>query len=218
MKGAGPAEVYVEKDRGIYDAMNQALSRARGRYVHFLNSGDLYVSRSVLRQVWAAAQGAGMPELVVCHINNLDQNTVIACPPHLSQFYLFRRCLCHQAVFFRRDLFERLGAFDSSFWLKADHDFILRCLQRSKCTVFIIPEALVDYEGGGISDAKHMKGVLDRESKEVHRRHFHQPQRTFLWLVRELTLWRVRRWALEEQSRSQHARIYHRLAAFLNRL
>ena len=34
--------LFSEKDSGIYDAMNQALSRINGQYVLFLNCGDLF--------------------------------------------------------------------------------------------------------------------------------------------------------------------------------
>ena len=43
--------VYCEADTGIYDAMNQALSHAKGEYVCFLNCGDYFYDRTVLKQV-----------------------------------------------------------------------------------------------------------------------------------------------------------------------
>ena len=42
--------VFREKDRGIYDGMNQAVEQAEGEYIYFLNCGDLfYVMDVILR-------------------------------------------------------------------------------------------------------------------------------------------------------------------------
>ncbi|MDE7238900.1 MAG: glycosyltransferase, partial [Lachnospiraceae bacterium] len=43
--------LFQEKDSGIYDAMNQAAGRVRGRYVLFLNCGDYLYDKEVLAGV-----------------------------------------------------------------------------------------------------------------------------------------------------------------------
>ena len=40
--------IYSEKDKSIYDAMNQAVKYAKGDYYIFLNCGDLFASERVL--------------------------------------------------------------------------------------------------------------------------------------------------------------------------
>ena len=45
--------VFQEKDRGIYDGMNQAVERAGGEYIYFLNCGDFFYDKDVLRRVEA---------------------------------------------------------------------------------------------------------------------------------------------------------------------
>lgn len=48
--------VYQEKDTGIYDAMNQAVSHASGKYLFFLNCGDTLYDGNVLEKVKQAAE------------------------------------------------------------------------------------------------------------------------------------------------------------------
>lgn len=48
--------VFTEKDTGIYDAMNQAVSHAEGQYIFFLNCGDTLYDETVLEKVKKAAE------------------------------------------------------------------------------------------------------------------------------------------------------------------
>lgn len=47
---AGRVRFFEEPDKGIYDAMNQAVSHARGEYILFLNCGDLFADERVLER------------------------------------------------------------------------------------------------------------------------------------------------------------------------
>ena len=43
--------VFSEPDKGLYDAMNKGISRARGRYLIFLNAGDAFADDAVLARM-----------------------------------------------------------------------------------------------------------------------------------------------------------------------
>lgn len=46
-------KLVQEKDKSIYDGMNQAVAKANGRYIQFLNCGDYFYSDRVLEEVAA---------------------------------------------------------------------------------------------------------------------------------------------------------------------
>ena len=50
----GKLMLIIERDRNVYDGMNQALEACRGEYVLFLNCGDRFHDRSVLGAVAGA--------------------------------------------------------------------------------------------------------------------------------------------------------------------
>ena len=52
-------QLFVENDKGIYDAMNQAVAHAKGEYLIFMNCGDRFHDGTVLSK--AAAKGPQPP-------------------------------------------------------------------------------------------------------------------------------------------------------------
>ena len=49
--GTGRVRFFDVPDKGIYDAMNQAVQQAEGDFVLFLNCGDMLADRNVLERV-----------------------------------------------------------------------------------------------------------------------------------------------------------------------
>ena len=147
-------EVRTEsaKDRGAYDAMNRAISSARGTWLYFLGSDDELNDENVLEQAMS-------PE----HINNNDVlygnvQVVGDCWAANDSIYdgpfdlhkLLRRNICHQAIFYRADLVRRAGSFNLNYPVEADWVLNLRCwaLTRFKYIDLVIAK----FYAGGISN------------------------------------------------------------------
>jgi glycosyltransferase involved in cell wall biosynthesis len=116
-----------EPDTGVYDAMNKGIARARGEWLYFLGADDVLHDPGVLADVagFIAATGA---DLVYGDVIEKHAGTRYGGPFDLERL-LFECNLCHQAVFYRRALFERLGAYDTRYPVWADWEFNIRCFR-----------------------------------------------------------------------------------------
>ena len=92
--------VVIKKDKGIYDAMNQAAKEASGRFLYFLNCGDLFYSADVLKKMWEF-MGAEKAEKGIYYGDIYERKTGQRVPsnPHIDAFACYRNVPCHQALF-----------------------------------------------------------------------------------------------------------------------
>ncbi len=214
----GPARVFVTPDVGIFDAMNQSLRSLRGSYVYFLNAGDLFAHPGALTRAKLALEQQSWPDLLFCYVKKLSNGETLVYPPRPGPFLLYRRGICQQAVFFRRDLFDRLGGFDLNLPYRADQDFVCRCLLKSKVKSAVVPEILAHYQGGGHSDSKRANSPLDEEKAIIARRYFSTRRRVVFSIVQEASLWRLRRWLVQGGKIPLFNSAYYALVRVFNRL
>ena len=133
----------TEKDKGIYDAMNRALTRATGEWVYFLGSDDYLRAEQVLADV-AAVLADTTADIVYG-----DAVLVSDGQRHGVAFDLMRLLttgnLCHQTVFYRRAVFALIGEYDLRFPIIADWDFNIRCFRHPAIQTQHYPREIVTF-------------------------------------------------------------------------
>ncbi len=168
---AGRVRVFVEKDTGIYDAMNQAAARAEGEFLLFLNCGDVFPDGKVLertRKVLEEEQAAGtdMERLVLYGDTCSGKNHVtIASAPAITGFTCYRNIPCHQSCFYSAALC-RGKPYDLRYKIRADYDHFLWCFYKAKARMRHMNFPVASYEGGGYSESRENR----ERDKQEHRR------------------------------------------------
>ncbi|MGY1769922.1 glycosyltransferase family 2 protein [Blastococcus sp. SYSU D00813] len=122
-----------EPDTGIYDAMNKGLGLATGRYVLFLNAGDVFSSDQVVERLLAVIRETGAP-----WVNSISRMIQDGRPVRLHGLAPFRpwvfrlgvKSFPHQSTVLATALVRELGAFDTAIGIHADQDLLFRALLR----------------------------------------------------------------------------------------
>lgn len=139
-------QVASKKDQGIYDAIDQGIHRAKGEIIGILNTDDLYmpalfesVVETFLENPNAEAVSGGA-SIFYCNergervtwktFSCIEENQFISRVTQGAPIF--------NAWFFRKRLFDRIGAFDLHYRYVADRDFLIRMALRN------IPFASVD--------------------------------------------------------------------------
>lgn len=163
---APEAEVYSERDKGIYDAMNKGLDRATGDYVWYVNAGDALVSPTTVEDlVRTTCTGDSLPDVLYGDtrlIDSEDHDLGLRRlrPPHQLDWRSFRSgmLVCHQAFVAKRSISPH---YDLSYRFSADVDWCIRVLKEAKTTAFY-PEPIALYLNEGTTTANHRASLIER--------------------------------------------------------
>lgn len=158
--------VFVEKDTGIYDAMNQAVAKVKGEYVLFLNCGDSFYDETVLEQAAECIEkNQGKAPLVVYgDTYGAKNNVLIAAPGKIDGFTCYRNIPCHQSCFYEAKLC-REKPYEPKYRIRADYEHFLWCFYKAKARMVHMGGVVASYEGGGYSESKENR----KRDKEEHR-------------------------------------------------
>jgi glycosyltransferase involved in cell wall biosynthesis len=158
-----------EPDAGIYDAQNKGILRSRGTYCLFLNAGDSLPAEDTLAAFFAQARGEDVLYGDVLFEREDGSRRLEAQPDEITLPFLFRTTLHHQAVAIRRELFERIGRYDTSFRIMADYHFFLRAIVVHGASTRHVPVPLAVQVLGGLSSRPESFAALREERARARR-------------------------------------------------
>lgn len=165
--------VVSAPDTGVYDAMNQALARTSGRYVCFMNAGDLLPDSQTLETVARGLEQQGEPDFAYGDVRSYVRHPytgdtpagrLVSYPERLSRRYLYWKMVCHQAWFVRRDAYARYGGFDTRYRLLADYALLLKMVADPALRQAHIPALTAVYKGGGLSEQQRARADAERQT------------------------------------------------------
>lgn len=151
-----------EPDKGVYDAMNKGILKARGEYCLFLNSGDFLLNRNVLKDVFYVSRDkdilVGWIERTMYGKRVLDKGFDTA---SITIRHLLRNSLPHQATFIKRELFDKYGLYDDTLKIVSDWKFFMQSIILHNATLENLRIPIAYYEGGGLSDNAANGGTME---------------------------------------------------------
>ena len=157
-----------EKDEGIYDAMNKGIDLSSGDWLYFLGSDDIFCSNTVLNDIFNRTE---VSKFDVIYGNVKWGNTEQLYDGPFSRLKLVQKNICHQAIFTRKIVFDRLGKFDIKYKTWADWVFNLQWYNRRDIRHCYIDIAIARYNLDGYS--KHNHDMLFIKNKgELIEAHF----------------------------------------------
>jgi glycosyltransferase involved in cell wall biosynthesis len=153
---ASLAKLIPGPDEGIYDALNKGVAAATGDIVGFLHSDDVYARDDIIATVAERMQSASLDALYgdVAFVPPDDTGRIVRVyssrrfhPARIARGWM----PAHPALFLRRAVYGRYGAFKTDYHIAADFEFIARIFSAGRLRYAYLPQVLVKMRLGGVS-------------------------------------------------------------------
>lgn len=137
-----------EPDNGIYDAMNKGIDLANGKWINFMNSGDLFCNTSVLYDLTQDFKDDSKDVIYGDTLAIFEKHSKKLTPRRLSEFYKGMP-FCHQSVFIKSKKMEQIK-FNTDYTICSDYDFFYR-LYLSGIPYYYVNSIISIYDLNGVS-------------------------------------------------------------------
>lgn len=140
--------VYSEPDKGIYDAMNKGVKKANGEWLYFLGSDDYLLDADVFNQMLSNTDGIDVV------YGDVKSSHLPA--EHFGEWKdsALQYNRCHQAIFYRRSVFDQIGFYPLKYPICADHYINLRLFLNKKYCLQYRSVEVAYHSAGGASTTK----------------------------------------------------------------
>lgn len=151
-----------EPDDGIYNGMNKGIAQAKGSYINFMNSGDIFYSNDTLEKISNLMDSS---DFIIGKDYNQDPNTGEAfttiLPTRVSMASFYMWTLPHQSAFIRRTLFNN-SPYDETLRIVADWKFYIDKIVYESKTVQLLDLVICNREQEGVSISQATKTAEER--------------------------------------------------------
>jgi GT2 family glycosyltransferase len=148
--------------RGISAAWNIALMHCTADMVFILNSDDWY-ERNCAERVLDAVRDQPDVDIVLANTRIYRRGESVPCGISRNRPEWLLPILMpyvHPACFVRRNVYERLGGFDTTCAIAMDYDFLWRC-KVGGMKLVKLPDVLTNFELGGIANSSRKEARLE---------------------------------------------------------
>ena len=149
--------LVIEKDEGIYDAMNKGLKFIESKdFVLFLNAGDEFAQSNILQQV---VNRGWLKNAEIVYGNCLTENGLKKARSFAKSFFSKGMPFCHQACFVKGSILKK-EMFRTNYKYAADLDFFFRVFNSGE-NFKQIDLALIFFKSGGASDINRLDVLME---------------------------------------------------------
>lgn len=160
---------YIEKDTGVYDAMNRATQKAKGLFCVYLGAGDCLHDEKVLEDLNKAISEQDKVDIFYGYVIETDKGKCSTLKRKINWKYKVRFApVCHQAICAKRELLNEYP-FDTQYKIAADQDWLLKMLKMNKTYLFI-NRAIAYYPLDGVSS--NSNDLFIKEQKQIHKTYY----------------------------------------------
>jgi glycosyltransferase involved in cell wall biosynthesis len=150
------SKILSEPDKGVYDAFNKGLKLAAGDVIGFLNSDDTFYNENSIQSIVDAFSN-NETDIVYGNLDYVNEEGKVIrnwiSKPYEKGLVKKAWMPAHPSFYCKKEVYERLGAYNDSFKIAGDFELCLRFLEINNIPSFYLNKKVVKMLVGGISNS-----------------------------------------------------------------
>lgn len=159
--------IIVEKDKGMYDALNKGIKISSGDIIGILHTDDIYKDTNVIKKIMESFNIKEDIDICLSDIvffsGQVDKPKIIR-KMSAKNFRPWQQRFGwmppHPGMFIKKTLFEKIGFYKLSYKIAADYEFSLRAFADKKTKYIITNYCSVLMRQGGASTKNYKSNLL----------------------------------------------------------
>tara|TARA_B100001250_G_scaffold65148_1_gene51625 strand:+ start:44208 stop:44864 length:657 start_codon:yes stop_codon:yes gene_type:complete len=147
--------LIIEKDKGIYDAMNKGINASTGDLIGIINSDDFYKDNNVISKVVEFAENNQKIDAILSNVSFINKDKAVIRKISSKNFkhwmLRFGWMPPHPGIFLTRKIVDKIGLYDTSYSIAADFEYCVRLFSLYKVNYSYLGINSVLMREGGIS-------------------------------------------------------------------
>ena len=136
------------KNMGKGAALHKGIEMAKGEWLYFMGSDDSFYNSEILEKIFAL-EAVNTHDVI--YGNVFSSRFEHPYDGKFSYYKLAIKNICHQSIFFRKNVFTKVGKFNLDYKIWADWDHNIRWFYSSRIKKYYINEIIANYADGGFS-------------------------------------------------------------------
>ncbi|APU95301.1 glycosyl transferase [Sphingobacterium sp. B29] len=152
-----------EPDKGLYDAMNKGIDMATGDYIGIVNADDTFYDENAISKIVNFLKTNNIEASIGDIVQHREDGQIVRrysaknwSPEKLKIGFM----PAHPAIFFRKEIFEKLGNYSLDFKIAADYELIIRFFLKQH----------ISWKYSGITTHKMLMGGVSSSGYESYKK------------------------------------------------
>jgi glycosyltransferase involved in cell wall biosynthesis len=150
-------KLIIEKDNGIYDAINKGILHSTGKYICILNSDDIFQSRKTIENIVKKINSERNIDIFFfCLVYFSNKNFT-----NIKRYYSsinFKKWMIniglippHPAAIIKKSIYDKYGLYEKSYKIAGDFEFFIRLFQLKNLKYKKCDDTIIRMRTGGAS-------------------------------------------------------------------
>lgn len=153
---------FSQADNGIFDAMNKGIDHAKGCWLYFMGSDDFLFNKEVLYNIFSKVKSTSH-DVIYGNVYYASLNKIY--DGEFTNLKLYKKNICHQAIFLKRTVFDKIGNFDLSYKSVADWHHNIKWFYNKSIRHQFIEVTIAEYSDGGFSSQHRDEKFLEMKNE-----------------------------------------------------